>query len=479
MNPIRSLSLALLALAPALPAQFAADNLVVVRIGDGVATLSNASTAVFLDEYTMAGSLVRTVALPTVASGANLPCTNSGVATSEGHLGLSGDGRYLVCVGYGTAPGMTGIAGSANPPVARVVARIDMSGNVDTSTAFGDAFNANNIRSATTQDGSGFWAAGANSSIRYVLLGSTTSVMVNTVPANCRVVQATSGQLYVSSSSSPFFSVAAVGTGLPTGTGNTCTTLPGLPAASGPSAYDYWFADPRTLYIADDRTTVGGIQKWTESAGVWSLQYTLSPGTGVVCRAIHGRVDAGMVTVFGTTNEISANRLVSVMDMGATSTFTTIATANASTVLRGVRQIPHTGRYVVFGPGCSGTLGVPGNVAGTWPNLGQTLTAHITNLPTDAAFFLFGWSNTVSGFGPLPLDLTGFGAPGCFGRVSADSVVLILGAPNSHLATFSLPIPNNVVYLGTTFYTQGLSLNAAANALGLVPSDAARVVVGS
>jgi hypothetical protein len=36
-----------------------------------------------------------------------------------------------------------------------------------------------------------------------------------------------------------------------------------------------WFKDANTLYIADDGSAAsgGGIQKWTQSGGTWSLAY--------------------------------------------------------------------------------------------------------------------------------------------------------------------------------------------------------------
>jgi hypothetical protein len=65
-------------------------------------------------------------------------------------------------------------------------------------------------------------------------------------------------------------------------------------------------------------------------------------------------------------------------------------------------------------------------------------------------------------------NLAGFGAPGCFGRVSTDSVSLITGAPLSHVATFNLGIPNNTAFVGTVFFTQGLALSPGTNALGVI-----------
>ena len=52
----------------AVAAPFTPGNLVVARVGPGAAALNNASTAVFLDEYTTAGTLVQSIALPPAAS---------------------------------------------------------------------------------------------------------------------------------------------------------------------------------------------------------------------------------------------------------------------------------------------------------------------------------------------------------------------------------------------------------------------------
>jgi hypothetical protein len=485
MNPLRAISaLVPLALALSLPAQFAPGNLVVVRAGDGTAALTSAATAMFFDEYTPAGALVQTVPMRTAVSGSNQPCTNSGSATSEGFITLSADGRYFLTAGYAAIPGTTGVVGTANPPTSRIIARTDMAGNIDTTTAIGDAFSLNNIRSVTSDDGNRFWCAGANSGIRFVAsLGATTSVQVNTGggPANNRVVGIFGGQLYVTSSSGTTIGLCSVGTGLPTTAGATEAILPGFPTAAGPSSYDFFFADANTVYVADDRNTTatgGGIQKWTFSASTWTLQYTLfPPGTNVGCRGLHGVVTGGVATLFATTTQTSANTLVTVTDTGAASAFTLVATAPANTAFRGVRRVP--GTYLVFGPGCPGSLGVPGNVGLDAPMIGTTFSASITNLPVDASFFIFGWSNTSSAFGPLPLNLAGFGAPGCFGRVSTDSVALITGAPQSNVATFNLGIPNNTAFVGTVFYTQGLAISPGTNALGGVTSDAARGIVGN
>jgi hypothetical protein len=139
-------------------------------------------------------------------------------------------------------------------------------------------------------------------------------------------------------------------------------------------------------------------------------------------------------------------------------------------------HVPGAG-YRVFGAGCAGSAGVPSNVATALPVLGQSMTAVIGNLPpASVVFFALGFSNTVSLLGPLPASLAPFGAPGCFLRVSTDANVLVVGSGGS--ASFNLGIPNSAGYIGLRFYTQALSLDGSANAMGGTTSDAAAAIIG-
>ncbi len=339
-------------------ANFTPGNLVVVRIGDGTAALTSAATAVFLDEYTPAGVFVQTIPLPTTISGPNFRLTNSGSATSEGLLNLSVNGQYLVHAGYDAALGTASVVSTTSATNPRVVARIDLAGNVDTSTALGDAYSGNNIRSATSDDGTQFWTAGTaptGGGVRFATFGATTTTQLSTTITNIRMVRIDSGQLYVSSSTGAFQGVSTVGTGLPTTAGQTITLLPGFPTAAGPSAYDYFFADATTLYVADDRTTaLGGIQKWTFSAGTWTLQYTLNPAASTGCRGLTGSVSGGVATLYATTTTVAGvNSIVQVTDTGAGSLFTTVATSASNTALRGLRYLPVSGcnQPAIDGPG--------------------------------------------------------------------------------------------------------------------------------
>src|SRR5688572_26956783 len=86
-------------------AAFGPGTIVVYRVDGGGAALGNTGTAVFLDEYTPAGVLVQSIAMPTSASGGNLRLVAVGNATTEGFLSRSQDGQYLIVPGYDAAIG--------------------------------------------------------------------------------------------------------------------------------------------------------------------------------------------------------------------------------------------------------------------------------------------------------------------------------------------------------------------------------------
>lgn len=431
-------------------APFTIGNLVVVRVGDGAAALTNASTATFLDEYSPTGTLVQSIALPTAANGANQPFTNSGTATSEGFLNVSPNGAFLTLTGYASGPGTASIATSPASTVARVIARVDLTGQIDTSTTITDGYNgvppvppattggtSGNIRSAVTVDGSAYWCSGtgatAAAGVRYVQHGQTTSVGLNAgAPTNVRVAGIYNGQLYCTSASTVYQSVCAVGSGLPTTTGQTVSVLPGLPAATGPSTYDFWFADPQTLYMADDRAVLsnGGIQKWSNVGGTWVQQYILQPAAG--CRAVTGRRVNGVTTLYAT---VSNNTLVSIVDNGPGSPATVLATAATNTALRGVRilQKPSTITRLPVGCGAAG-LQTVGNA-----EIGTDVITTVTG----------GLGLPFVGYGLAPFFL-----PYCTCTVVHD-FTLLLGGPQTVLA-----IPNNPALFGFQLYIQGLDFLA-------------------
>jgi PKD repeat protein len=148
----------------------------------------------------------------------------------------------------------------------------------------------------------------------------------------------------------------------------------------------------------------------------------------------------------------------------------------AGRVYYGSHNVTGTAGYGFFGQGCPGTLGIT-NLSGTQPQLGSTLAVTMNNLPFAAALMITGVSNTISSVGPLPVDLTILGMPGCAGRVSLDLTDFVVGVGTA--ATWNITFPNNPVFSGLLFYNQAFVLDPAANAFGFVTSDAAGMVLGN
>lgn len=344
MVPTRAFSVCLLfgslGFASPSPAQITPGNLVVVRVGDGSGSLSNAATASFLDEFTTTGTLVQSLPMPTGVSGMNLPCTVSGSATGEGLLSISSTGDYLITSGYAAAPGTAAVSGTTSAATPRVIARIRLDGTIDTSTSINNLFSGVSVRSAVSTDGANFWVTGGNSGVVYASMASTTGLALsNMAPTNLRVANIANGQLYATTGSGAAGRLLVVGSGVPSTAGQTVTPVPGFPVTTL-SPYDIFFAGTNTAYVADDSTVAngGGIQKWALHAGTWTLQYVLSPGTGA-CRSVSGHVSNGISTLWATTNGSSGSTLVSVTDTGPAAAFITLSTAPAATAFRGVRFV--------------------------------------------------------------------------------------------------------------------------------------------
>jgi predicted extracellular nuclease len=329
-------------------AAFTPGNVVVYRVGTGAGALvANAATAVFLDEYTPAGVLVQSIALPTADSGSNQTLTAAGTATTEGMLSLSTDGRYLMLAGYDAAPGTANITAANSATIGRVIGRVGADGVADTSTLI-SAFSGGNPRSVASTDGSTYWAVGSNTGVVTGTIGSSTTTTIATTQsgggaaANLRAIEIYDSQLYVSAQTGAL-RLGTVGTGTPTTNGQVITNLPGFPTASG-SYYQFYFADLTasvagvdTVYIADDG---GSIQKYSLVSGLWS-----SNGS-VLASGVRGLVGSTVGTTVGLF-ATSTSTLFKVTDTsGYNGTFTgssisAIATATANTAFRGVEFAPH------------------------------------------------------------------------------------------------------------------------------------------
>lgn len=132
--------------------------------------------------------------------------------------------------------------------------------------------------------------------------------------------------------------------------------------------------------------------------------------------------------------------------------------------------------FSFFGAGCPGSLGIPSLTATSLPRIGQTTSVAIDRLPQSAAFVLMGFSNQMSSFGALPVDLAPFQAPGCALRIANDAALFQLGSAN--VVTWNLGIPVQPGLVGLMYYLQVLALSPGTNGLGGVTSDAAVAIIG-
>ncbi len=173
----------------------------------------------------------------------------------------------------------------------------------------------------------------------------------------------------------------------------------------------------------------------------------------------------GAIVVWGD-NRYHQNRLP-VLAPGQTLTQVT-AGGNFTVALYG------SGGFETFGRGCAGSSGLIGLRAAEPPQVGQSLTVTFAPPPASSAILLVGVSNTTSTLGPLPRDLASIGMPGCALRVSTDLLLPVAGSP----ARATLPLPKDATLAGLRLHAQAVILDAAANALGLVLSDAVTAVVG-
>ncbi len=413
---------------------FVSGDLVVSLVGgvDGNTYTDNQGTPIELEQLSVTGQAAGTMLLPQTATTVNGVTENaiSGEygSSSEGSLELSADGRSLVIAGYainaqtynaaevsggpntyGNAAlaqtysvptGGTNGAPAGVTPVARVIADINASGTVDTSTALLNVFNENNPRSVATTDGTSFYIGGqgvkgdTTQGVFYAADGASSATAINTT-TDVRTVELNSGQLYVSQDSKQgtggTSNISTVGTGEPTSAA-TESALPGISqtvtlsngngntvnGSTGTvhlSPENYFFASSTTLYVADGGLPKqggagdGGLQKYSLVNGSWNLDYTLSAGLNIVPTGtadpgaggqgttgligLTGQVNAatGTVSLYATNatvGDLNQTYVLGVTDTLADTTaaqatnesFSTLFTAPADTNVRGIAFAP-------------------------------------------------------------------------------------------------------------------------------------------
>lgn len=383
-----------------------ANNLVVVRLGDGAQPLSSATgNTIFLDQISTFGSgitgtpnYINTTMIPDeVPSGVTAPgpaLVLPGTVTYDGFITLSSDGSQLDLAGYDQAypnggPDVT--AGS----IFRGIYSINQGGISSLAYTTDSTYTkgGHQIRSVASDGQGDFWMSGQVASADGIkFFNSTYTSYASVGPSSTsgtRVVQLiynalvhTNTLLYSDSSVPAIYSAGsppqypAQGT-----TVSSANVLLKLPAGSSPNDFAV-SPDFQTIYIADDRpyqgldVQAGGVERWDYdmAAGSYAFSYTLQPIPNNTSGALGLTVSFPSyitawgqnvygATIFATTAGASGNSLVEIEDNADPFLFSniptfTLYTVSANETLRGVRFGPNPSHLVVVLPGETFTPGV-------------------------------------------------------------------------------------------------------------------------
>ena len=324
----------------------------VLRIGTGTGTLTNNGTAGFVERRKVTdGSLVSTVTLPTAVSGTNNQIVFSGVASVEGQLNRSFDGKTLLVAGTAANVGATDVSSTA---LTRVVAVISATGTVNTARTF--ALGTSAPRGVTSTNGNAVWVT-SDAGVSYMEVDKPAVTPVKVVDNNLRAAGLypynNVTQLLASSfasSGTDLRGINLIGAGTPTTVlTNGATRLSGFTGTNSPASYDFVAFDRDNngtvdqMYVADERATGGGVQRWKLTGTTWSLDGTVALGATPGARCVTGFVSGTTVTLLATTTESNATRIMKLTDNGGAVTAITQATlytGPANTIHRGIALAP-------------------------------------------------------------------------------------------------------------------------------------------
>ena len=388
------------------------------------------TSPIFLDQLTTTGTLLSTFAVPTSV------LVTSFSSKSEVALNLSSDRKYLTFMGYVAPVNTLDVSNSNTPGVIdptnpvgtafyRAVGQLDAFGDLTVTNT--NAYSGNNGRAAFLANGFYYTVGNSNNGsgtpANVVASAGAQLVTPGTIPGapteagsfsiteygyaadkagkdnNFRGLTIYNNTEYVSKGSgsngiNTVYQVGNAGTlATPSNIPVPITILPGFPttlakAAGAANPFGLFFANPTTLYVADEgdgttadaaSSTNAGLQKWilNTGTGIWSRAYVLQNGLNLGVqysvpnyptalnpatdglRNITGQVNPnGTVTIWAVTSTISAsgdqgadpNKLVSITDVlantdptvAASEPFTDVRDAQYGEVLRGVSFTPGT-----------------------------------------------------------------------------------------------------------------------------------------
>lgn len=361
-------SIALLGvLAGAANAQFSFGNLVVVKAGDGTTAVTNAASAVNIDQFTTGGTFVNSTAITGL--------TLSGTATSEGYLNIVNFGGDPSDVtnwgvsygGYNITAGTPGSAVTTTGARRAGLLRFNNTQSTVDMTAGTTPFSAGNPRGVTYNSSAGlYYAVGSNTGlVRADNTGAST--VVSTTLTNLRTVQFSNNDAFFSTGSGTTRGIYMVA-GAASGSGLTATNILTISATASP--YDFEImrdgsGTPVSALIADDQTgATGGLYLGTGWSGTNFATVTqvmtataMNTALGTTGLSIRQMVVSG-TDVYATTTETTNNRIVKLSFAGGfaggLTSATTLSQSGANFVYRGIEAVPEPASLAVLGLGLLG-----------------------------------------------------------------------------------------------------------------------------
>lgn len=338
---------------------FQPGRLAVLRAGDGRLDLNRRQSAVFVDEFTtndLAQAAAFSVRIPT--NGANSFFFN-GHAGTEGTLTRSMNGRLLAFAGYGGVDLLQVNGTASRLDIQRGYATLDAAGQLHTYLYHSKMTDAKLIPRGVATDGTNhFWGGGNTFGTFYHEPGASNDPVRFTAFPNSRSVRIIEGALYANMNAADGFLIdqpAGIYAFEPLALPRATNTLAKLVLQTAPeyakaAAFDINPAG-NLAYVAD---TAEGIQKYVKTNGAWKLAYNLTIpqnipkklNTGAGCFGLAVDFRGATPLLFATTTEgyggsVNSNRVVRILDTGATAQVATLAQAGSTNIAyRGIAFTP-------------------------------------------------------------------------------------------------------------------------------------------
>ncbi len=346
--------------------QFTAGNLVVDVVGNGTPKDTFSGSRARLLQFTTAG-------VPVPGSSyfpyTGQPTTDpynlvQSLVADDGYISLSENNRFISVPGYNDSEGTRDVTNQTTSSTStlhgRTVGKLIPDGKMKTSATY-NALSGGNYCSVVSKNDH-FWLSGRGG-IVYSKGHHTGGIgsVVTLSTDRTKVLGIFNSTLFVSidSGSEPnrVRGIWQVGNFKEMPTSGTPALVNIINTGLQSNSYAFEFSPSGLIcYIADDRLisvgNTGGIQKWVYSGtfstktgwagGTWSLAYTLGTGSSVGARALTVDFSGANPIIYATTNERypQTNRIISVVDAGASSPATTLATADPFYAFKGIAFAP-------------------------------------------------------------------------------------------------------------------------------------------